>query len=95
MKRAMTLLLLLSASFAMAGSPPAESTDGGQVQLPLDVYTRLLEQASDPSLPPRPARVANQCRSPPARIAVESPNGRYMPTATGMMWKRTEDPRAF
>lgn len=55
MKRAMTLLLLLSASFAMAGSPPAESTDGGQVQLPLDVYTRLLEQASDPSLPPRPA----------------------------------------
>jgi len=45
----MTVLLLATPSLA------SENADGGQVQLPLDVYTNLVQLASDPTRPPRPA----------------------------------------
>jgi hypothetical protein len=56
MKRLKMLAFPLMAALLLAiPSLASEKADGGQVQLPLDVYTSLVQLASDPTRPPRPA----------------------------------------
>jgi len=50
-------LLVVSIVVGLCSTLGLQATEdpGGQVQLPLGVYTTLLQQASDPTQPPRPA----------------------------------------
>jgi len=61
----------LIASFAVASEAPIETGDGGQVQLPLHVYQQLLQQASDPTKPPRPAPAGYALGNAAVTVTVE------------------------
>jgi hypothetical protein len=55
MKQVKLLALSIVVSLLASLVAFAEDDPGGQVQLPLDVYTNLVQLASDPTKPPRPA----------------------------------------
>jgi hypothetical protein len=56
MKKMKTVTVtLVVALLSTLGLHASQETGDGQVQLPLEVYTNLVQQATDPTRPPRPA----------------------------------------
>ena len=56
MKKMKTLTVtLVVALLSTLGLQASKETGNGQVQLPLEIYTNLVQQATDPTRPPRPA----------------------------------------
>ena len=76
MKRTTRLGALLSIAFiALIACSAAQATEtesaSGQVQLPLNVYNQLVQQAGDPTLPPRPAPAGYALGNASVNIFVE------------------------